>query len=185
MEKIEVIFPSFTFSWNGKQPLQKVVSSFVAAGEACGWSIEERDSQEEKIWNINDIFRPEHSFNEAEELVTTEMIFDPNKEDYDIGDGLRFMCASKTLDFEGLGPLVGKRLGEVMFEIWLQPFHLRKEYDLCDMYLVWNRDFTTEREFKYLRHIHGKIRLEVESFLRNFKNQLTAIATPNDRSSWS
>jgi len=31
-----VKFPSLTFSWEEKQPLEKVISAYIAAAETCG-----------------------------------------------------------------------------------------------------------------------------------------------------
>jgi len=82
----------------------------------------------------------------------------------DVEDGTRFKCASKALNAEDWG--------EFIFEIWLQPFHLRKSYDSCDIYLSWRTETPQERQFMYMNHIHGEIKLEVVSFFRGFKNQL-------------
>ena len=159
----DVTFPSLIFSWDGKQPMEKVVSKFVVAAEANGWKIEERDSQIEKIWNINDIFRPEYTFAEDDELARVLTVFGP-KMDGDVGDGTRFKCASKTLNPEGKG--------EYVFEIWLQPFHLVKGYDSCDLYLLWKTDSPKERRFIQLHNSYGEEKHEVVTFLRSFKNEL-------------
>ena len=153
--------PSFTVFWEGKQPAEKLLSSFVAAAETCEWKIKEKDSYSEGILDPAKWIREEYSFTEDDTLIGIPLLSNPMEGTVKCE---QFLSASTTV--------LNDDSRTVDVEIWLQAFHRKRKYDSCDMYLFWREVDRTEQVM--LRHISHdrKAYSAVVSFLECFRKVL-------------
>ena len=163
----DIMFPLLTFSGEGKQPLEKVIASFSAAAETCGWRSEKKNAVNEGIWNTEGCFKEECYFH-ADSFICMPLAFDVTSE---IDKLLSFEAASKNID--------SPRLGKFDIRIWLQPFHLRKGYDSVEIYLAWSRPNESFRMI-FLSEIYQEFHLEIVTFLRSFKDELLSTKVINE-----
>jgi hypothetical protein len=158
--------PSFTVSWEGRQPMQKVISAFLLAADALDWKIEEIDIVTTRIVKLDDSFRSEFHFDdETNDLRDVSIV---SCDDEWSNELYMMRCAIKTIDRSN-------DLDAVTVTIRLQNLYLDKGYDSVQMYLTEAYPDKPLAQWVQPMHLYSTAYIECTSFLQRFMQAIKSM----------